>query len=57
MPLSACHPTSVVPDLPGQLDALIAAMTEPEQEQRVADFSEVMVRLKSIEANLLSAVQ
>ncbi len=57
MPLSACHPTTVVPDLPGELDASIAAMTEPEQEQRVADFSEVIVRLQSLEANLLTAVQ
>jgi hypothetical protein len=32
-------------------------MTEPEQEQRVADFSEVIVRLQSLEANLLTAVQ
>ncbi|HEY9730416.1 MAG TPA: protein kinase [Drouetiella sp.] len=57
MPLSVCHPVNVVPDLPADLDALVAAMTEPEQDQRPADFSEVIDRLQALEINLQSAVQ
>jgi tRNA A-37 threonylcarbamoyl transferase component Bud32 len=48
MPLSACHPASVLSEIPPELDALIAAMTEPEQVDRISDFSQVIVRLSEI---------
>lgn len=55
MPLSACHPRTVVPDLPEDLDELIAAMTEPEQSDRISDFSQVIVRLQSLSSSLTVA--
>ncbi len=57
MPLSACHPISVLPGIPAELDALVAAMTEPEQTDRIADFSEVTARLKDIRSFMLTASQ
>ena len=48
MPLSACHPAAVLPDISRRLDLLIANMTEPEQEARLADFTEVIVQLSQI---------
>ncbi len=57
MPLSACHPISVVPDLPADLDAVVAAMTEPEQKDRIADFAEVIARLESLHPSMLSVAQ
>ncbi len=57
LPLSACHPASVVPDVPDELDRLVAAMTEPEQNDRVADFSKVIERLNDINSAMLSTAQ
>lgn len=57
MPLSACHPVSVVPDVPEDFDRLIAAMTAPEQDERIADFSKIIVQLNVINSAMLSTAQ
>ncbi len=44
----ACHPKAVLPEIPEELDELIAAMTEPEQGDRIANFSEIVARLNDI---------
>lgn len=54
LPLSACHPAAVVPDIPEDLDRLIATMTEPEQDERVADFSSIIDQLRQINNAMLS---
>jgi serine/threonine protein kinase len=51
LPLAACHPATVLPEIPQELDDLIASMTAQEQTSRTADFSEVIARL----ANILDA--
>ena len=55
MPLSACHPISVLPEIPEALDQLVSLMTEPEQADRIADFSEVIARLNEIQTGMLTA--
>ena len=54
MPLSACHPASVLPEISPGLDTLIANMTEPEQTARLLDFTEVMTRLTQIADELIA---
>ncbi len=54
MPLSACHPASVLPEIPEELDKLVASMTEPEQSDRIANFSVVLVRLNEVRSAMLT---
>lgn len=48
MPLSACHPRDVLPDLSEELNRLLAEMTEPEQIERIQNVSTVISRLQEL---------